>query len=654
MLSALAAAMGRTARVALRVNPDVDAGTHAKITTGRAQDKFGIPYADAVALYRRAARPAGHSSRSDWRRISAARSCRWHLIAPPTRVWPNSCAHCARTDCRWIRSTAAAASASRIATNPRRCPPALAGAMRGALHDLDVRIVLEPGRWLVGPAGVLLASVILAKHAQSSRFIVLDAAMNDLVRPAMYDAWHGIVPVAAVDAVAPMTPADVVGPVCESGDTFARDRMLPALASGARVAILDAGAYGSVMSSAYNARPLAAEVMVDGSDVVGDPRARQPRRLVACRTRATLARNERPGRRPRSPAAPACRPPRPGSPRHPVRTHLAGALACRSASRGCSSAPPCSICRVCCRPGRISACSPPPALLIVGLLVRGLQGIAAPDDKAADRRLEVASGLPHRPLVGADRPAVARRQRTRYRVGRAVAGACCPRGTPGAPAACRRAASRPGAARPACPARRAGGRPGRRLRDRRRRCALATGAGDGTDPAARDAAAGNRAAGLDHAAGLYRGWRRSSSGRTAGACRCRPAPASRSASPAAARTPTLIARRAVGAVSRAGQGKLPGRPRPDTRAATSRYGATDASWRRGTWPSSPTSRRQRTGPTIRPRARKPADTAALAGVGRLRRGLAAGRDAAAGSAAMHRPWWLACRCLAARRRRRTA
>ena len=92
--------------------------------------------------------------------------------------------------------------------------------------------MLEPGRWLVGPAGVLLASVILAKRAQGNRFIVLDAAMNDLVRPAMYEAWHGIVPVAAVDAVAPVAPADVVGPVCESGDTFARDRMLPALAPG--------------------------------------------------------------------------------------------------------------------------------------------------------------------------------------------------------------------------------------------------------------------------------------------------------------------------------------------------------------------------------------------------------------------------------------
>jgi len=143
-------------------------------------------------------------------------------------------------------------------------PTALAGAMRAAFHNLDVRLWLAPGRWLVGPAGVLLASVILVKQAPGTRFVVLDAAMNDLVRPAMYEAWHGIVPVSPSDGVAPLTPAAVVGPVCESGDTFARNRLLPPLAPNARVAILDAGAYGAVMSSTYNARPRAAEVMVDG------------------------------------------------------------------------------------------------------------------------------------------------------------------------------------------------------------------------------------------------------------------------------------------------------------------------------------------------------------------------------------------------------
>jgi diaminopimelate decarboxylase len=136
-------------------------------------------------------------------------------------------------------------------------------------------VAVEPGRWLVGPAGVLLASVILVKQVEGGRFVVLDAAMNDLIRPAMYDAWHGIVPVSAVDAVGKTSPADVVGPVCEPGDRFARARMLPTLGENSRVAILDAGAYGSVMSSTYNARPLAAEVMIDGGDIALI-RARQP------------------------------------------------------------------------------------------------------------------------------------------------------------------------------------------------------------------------------------------------------------------------------------------------------------------------------------------------------------------------------------------
>jgi len=265
MLSALAASLGRTARVALRVNPDVDAGTHAKITTGRARDKFGIPYADAAALYAQAASMPGIEP------VGLA----VHIGSQITSLAPYRAAYARLADLtRTLR-----ASGHRVTVvdcggglgipylnEPTPSPTALAGAIRAAFHNCDVRLVLEPGRWLVGPAGVLLATVILAKQAGESRFVVLDAAMNDLVRPAMYDAWHGILPVSAVDAVAPVAPADVVGPICESGDTFARDRLLPPLAPNARVAILDAGAYGSVMSSAYNARPLAAEVMIDGSE----------------------------------------------------------------------------------------------------------------------------------------------------------------------------------------------------------------------------------------------------------------------------------------------------------------------------------------------------------------------------------------------------
>ncbi len=265
MLSALAAQLGRTARIALRINPDVDAGTHAKITTGRAQNKFGIPYDDAVALYRRAStlpgiQPIGIATHIGSQILSLAPySAAFGRLADMVRELRTEGLPISVVDC-------GGGLGIPYQGEPAPLPAALAGAIRGALHNLDVHVLLEPGRWLVGPAGVLLTSVILAKHTQDSRFIVLDAAMNDLVRPAMYEAWHGIVPVSAVDAVAPVMPADVVGPVCETGDTFARNRMLPPLGSGARVAILDAGAYGSVMSSAYNARPVAAEVMVDGSN----------------------------------------------------------------------------------------------------------------------------------------------------------------------------------------------------------------------------------------------------------------------------------------------------------------------------------------------------------------------------------------------------
>lgn len=262
MLSALAASMGRVARVALRVNPDVDAGTHAKISTGRAEDKFGIPYESAAALYARAATLPGIQP------IGLAT----HIGSQILNLAPFRAAYARMAEL--VRDLRAAGQRVEVVdcggglgipyrNQPVPTPAGLAGAIKGALHNLDVRVVVEPGRWLVGPTGVLLASVILVKQAPGVRFVVLDAAMNDLVRPAMYDAWHGIVPVSAIDAVAPVSPADVVGPICESGDTFARNRALPPLAPNARVAILDAGAYGAVMSSAYNARPRAAEVLVD-------------------------------------------------------------------------------------------------------------------------------------------------------------------------------------------------------------------------------------------------------------------------------------------------------------------------------------------------------------------------------------------------------
>jgi diaminopimelate decarboxylase len=262
MLSDIASAAGRIARVALRVNPNVDAGTNDKITTGRATDKFGIAYDHAVALYARAAalpgiQPVGLAVHIGSQILG---------LAPYRDAFGRiaGLVHALRQQGLRVETVDCGGGLGIPYRNePAPSPAGLAAAMKGAFHNLDVRLAMEPGRWLVGPAGVLLASVVLVKQTPHEPFVVLDAAMNDLVRPAMYDAWHGIVPVSATGAVAPASPATIVGPVCESGDTFARSRSLPPLAPNAIVAILDTGAYGAVMSSTYNARPMAAEVWVD-------------------------------------------------------------------------------------------------------------------------------------------------------------------------------------------------------------------------------------------------------------------------------------------------------------------------------------------------------------------------------------------------------
>ena len=264
MLSSVAEAAGLVVDLVIRVNPDVDAETHAKITTGKAENKFGIAWDEAEAVYAQAARlpglrPLGLAVHIGSQILSLApfREAFGRVAGLVTRL--RAAGHAVtRVDCGGGIGIPYAAEAA----------PSLVGfaaALAETLGDLDLDLMLEPGRWLVAPAGVLLASVVLAKQTGARRFIVLDAAMNDLVRPAMYDAWHGIVPVSAGDAAGTVVAADIVGPVCETGDTFARDRLLPWLEPEALVAILDAGAYGAVMSSTYNARPLAAAALVDGS-----------------------------------------------------------------------------------------------------------------------------------------------------------------------------------------------------------------------------------------------------------------------------------------------------------------------------------------------------------------------------------------------------
>jgi diaminopimelate decarboxylase len=263
MLAAVAAEAGRVVDLVLRVNPDVDAETHAKITTGRAENKFGIAWDEAEATYAYAAslpglRPVGLAV---------------HIGSQILSLAPFRAAY-GRVADLVARLRAAGHTVSRVdcggglgipyGAGPAAALGGFAAALAETLGGMDLDLMLEPGRWLVGPAGVLLASVVLAKTTGNRRFLVLDAAMNDLVRPAMYDAWHGMLPVSAKDAARPAAAVDIVGPVCETGDTFARDRLMPPLDPQALMAILDAGAYGAVMSSTYNARPLAAAALVDG------------------------------------------------------------------------------------------------------------------------------------------------------------------------------------------------------------------------------------------------------------------------------------------------------------------------------------------------------------------------------------------------------
>ncbi len=275
-LSCLAAATGRRARVALRVNPDVDAGTHAKIATGRAGDKFGIGHEEAAALYAEAGamdgiEPVGFAVHIGSQIADPApfRAAFARIAALVRRV--REAGHAvSMVDC-------GGGLGVRYRHEPEGSPRALAHVIRDVLGGLGLRLAIEPGRWLVAPAGVLLSRVVRVKRGGGGRppFVVLDAAMNDLLRPSLYEAWHGVVPLGAADATRPARPAHLVGPVCETGDTLARDRRLPALREGAGVAILDTGAYGAVMSSTYNARPLAAHALVDG-DRWGCIRERQP------------------------------------------------------------------------------------------------------------------------------------------------------------------------------------------------------------------------------------------------------------------------------------------------------------------------------------------------------------------------------------------
>lgn len=264
-LSAVAAGMGLSAPVAVRINPDVDARTHAKIATGRAENKFGIPLDRARAVYAQAARLPG---------IEVV-GVDVHIGSQLTELAPFEAAfgmlaaltEALRADGHDIRRLDLGGGLGIPYVRDNAAPPLpfdYGEVIRRTVGHLGCEIEIEPGRLIAGNAGVLLARVIYVKRGAGRDFLILDAAMNDLIRPAMYDAWHDVVPVVEPPAGVARAPIDIVGPVCETGDTFATARPMPPLGAGELVAFRSAGAYGAVMASEYNSRPLVPEVLVAG------------------------------------------------------------------------------------------------------------------------------------------------------------------------------------------------------------------------------------------------------------------------------------------------------------------------------------------------------------------------------------------------------
>ena len=265
LLSTVATRVGQRASVSIRVNPDVDAKTHAKITTGKADNKFGIPYLRASKVYARAASlPSIDVSGIDM-----------HIGSQITELAPFEKAYTLMAELarkllgegHSIRHLDLGGGLGVPYRGDNDIPPHPDeyGAMcKRVLGPLGLKLVLEPGRMFVGNAGILVTRVIYRKDTEARSFVIQDGAMNDLIRPTLYDAHHDIIPVAKAQADGEQVEADVVGGICESGDFFARQRRLPAFDAGDLMAIMTAGAYGAVQSGTYNSRPLVPEVLVKG------------------------------------------------------------------------------------------------------------------------------------------------------------------------------------------------------------------------------------------------------------------------------------------------------------------------------------------------------------------------------------------------------
>jgi diaminopimelate decarboxylase len=263
-LSDIASAQGRIARVGIRVNPDVDAQTHVKISTGRKENKFGIELDEAIAAYGLAEELAGIEP------VGLAVHIGSQLVDldPYRRAFDRVAElvlELRAIGLPVIRMDLGGGIGIRYHAERPLEPTSYARLVREIFGSLELALAFEPGRALSASAGLLVAQVIYVKESSAKRFVIVDAAMNDLIRPALYDAWHDIVPVRLPGPGASLNPADVVGPVCETGDTFAVDRNLPPLAEGDLVALTAAGAYGAVMSTTYNSRLLVPEVLVAGN-----------------------------------------------------------------------------------------------------------------------------------------------------------------------------------------------------------------------------------------------------------------------------------------------------------------------------------------------------------------------------------------------------
>lgn len=263
LLNQVAIAEGRQAPIAFRINPDIDARTHEKISTGKASNKFGISWRRAREAYARAAELPG----------IRVQGIDIHIGSQLTELPPFEAAfRCLADLTTELRGLGHDISVLDIGgglgidyADGDQLPPQISDYAALAveiLGDLDCRIIVEPGRSLVGDIGILVSRVIYIKQGERDRFLIIDAGMNDLLRPSMYDAYHEIVP-CEIRQGEPVT-YQVVGPICETGDTFARERKLPPMHSGDLLAIKNTGAYGAVMASSYNTRPLVPEVLVDG------------------------------------------------------------------------------------------------------------------------------------------------------------------------------------------------------------------------------------------------------------------------------------------------------------------------------------------------------------------------------------------------------